>query len=200
MRPRGPRRCALSSAWRTSPRTSRSSRNSPCSNRTAEPALVSRRAPIRRVSLQDSSAPRRYTFGLREAQKTARLEPGGRSRYAWQDSNLRPLGPQPNALSPELQARLHQWYTNRVLARRGEPFGAGREGFEPSERFYHAQPLSRRPHSTTLAPPQADRSPAALRLGVDRNPSGKVYHDHGSDRRLAVVREPPPCVRPAPPG
>ena len=25
--------------------------------------------------------------------------------YAWQDSNLRPLGPQPNALSPELQAR-----------------------------------------------------------------------------------------------
>ena len=25
-------------------------------------------------------------------------------RYAWQDSNLRPLGPQPNALSPELQA------------------------------------------------------------------------------------------------
>jgi hypothetical protein len=24
--------------------------------------------------------------------------------YAWQDSNLRPLGPQPNALSPELQA------------------------------------------------------------------------------------------------
>jgi hypothetical protein len=26
--------------------------------------------------------------------------------YAWQDSNLRPLGPQPNALSPELQARI----------------------------------------------------------------------------------------------
>ena len=26
------------------------------------------------------------------------------SWYAWQDSNLRPLGPQPNALSPELQA------------------------------------------------------------------------------------------------
>src|SRR3954463_14034092 len=26
-------------------------------------------------------------------------------KYAWQDSNLRPLGPQPNALSPELQAR-----------------------------------------------------------------------------------------------
>ena len=38
--------------------------------------------------------------------KTARRLPGGASGYAWQDSNLRPLGPQPNALSPELQARI----------------------------------------------------------------------------------------------
>ncbi len=31
---------------------------------------------------------------------------------------------------------------------------AGREGFEPSEDLYRPQPLSRRPHSTTLAPSQ----------------------------------------------
>src|SRR5215213_7500928 len=38
--------------------------------------------------------------------KTAQQLPGGLSWYAWQDSDLRPLGPQPNALSPELQARI----------------------------------------------------------------------------------------------
>ena len=32
--------------------------------------------------------------------------------YAWQDSNLRPLGPQPNALSPELQARSEHFTTH----------------------------------------------------------------------------------------
>ncbi len=36
----------------------------------------------------------------------AMKEPSRRTAwYAWQDSNLRPFGPQPNALSPELQAR-----------------------------------------------------------------------------------------------
>ena len=40
--------------------------------------------------------------------------------YAWQDSNLRPLGPQPNALSPELQAR-HRKFTTwiGIAANRG---------------------------------------------------------------------------------
>src|SRR5215204_893572 len=33
--------------------------------------------------------------------------------YAWQDSNLRPLGPQPNALSPELQARIAHFTSER---------------------------------------------------------------------------------------
>ncbi len=48
-------------------------------------------------------------------------------RYAWQDSNLRPLGPQPNALSPELQAHM------QLRAMDIGPSAAGREGFEPSE-------------------------------------------------------------------
>ncbi len=33
--------------------------------------------------------------------------------YAWQDSNLRPFGPQPNALSSELQARGSTYGTAR---------------------------------------------------------------------------------------
>ena len=41
----------------------------------------------------------------------------GRLWYAWQDSNLRPLGPQPNALSPELQARV----THESIAARRLP-------------------------------------------------------------------------------
>ena len=45
---------------------------------------------------------------------------------------------------------LHQ----KSATRRRGPSGAGREGFEPSERIFCPQPLSRRPHSTTLAPPQ----------------------------------------------
>jgi hypothetical protein len=77
---------------------------------------------------------------------------GRRCGYAWQDSNLRPLGPQPNALSPELQAR------SAKCTRTPGTIAAGREGFEPSEDVYGPQPLSRRPHSTTLAPPQTDPS------------------------------------------
>jgi hypothetical protein len=45
--------------------------------------------------------------------------------YAWQDSNLRPLGPQPNALSPELQARIAHFTPERQ-----RPAVAGRPGRE----------------------------------------------------------------------
>jgi hypothetical protein len=45
--------------------------------------------------------------------------------YAWQDSNLRPLGPQPNALSPELQARITHFTPERQ-----RPAVAGRRGRE----------------------------------------------------------------------
>ncbi len=42
-----------------------------------------------------------------DALAIAMKEPPRRTAwYAWQDSNLRPLGPQPNALSPELQAHI----------------------------------------------------------------------------------------------
>jgi hypothetical protein len=47
--------------------------------------------------------------GATSTMRTAKPPGGYRAagqRYAWQDSNLRPLGPQPNALSPELQARI----------------------------------------------------------------------------------------------
>jgi hypothetical protein len=47
---------------------------------------------------------------------------------------------------------------------------AGREGFEPSEDILCPQPLSRRPHSTTLAPPQGELSTAGERRRVDSNP------------------------------
>src|SRR5215212_3246261 len=50
-----------------------------------------------------------YQDGARTALETPKPPGGYRAaiqRYAWQDSNLRPLGPQPNALSPDLQARI----------------------------------------------------------------------------------------------
>ena len=49
---------------------------------------------------------------------------------AREDSNLRPLGPQPNALSTELRAHTM----------------AEREGFEPSEEVYPLQRFSKPPH------------------------------------------------------
>jgi hypothetical protein len=53
-------------------------------------------------------------------------------RYAWQDSNLRPLGPQPNALSPELQARIAYFTPDRLRpAVAGHP---GREGRDSNPR------------------------------------------------------------------
>jgi hypothetical protein len=116
--------------------------------------------------------------------KTARQLPGGLSWYAWQDSNLRPLGPQPNALSPELQARIDHFTPMMQRSALGGSSGAGREGFEPSERFFSAQPLSRRPHSTTLAPPQVALSTAGQGRRVHRKPDGKVYHGAGSRPRF----------------
>jgi hypothetical protein len=106
------------------------------------------------------------------------------SGYAWQDSNLRPLGPQPNALSPELQARIDHFTPMMQRSALGGSSGAGREGFEPSERFFSAQPLSRRPHSTTLAPPQVALSTAGQGRRVHRKPDGKVYHGAGSRPRF----------------
>ena len=53
-------------------------------------------------------------------------------RYAWQDSNLRPLGPQPNALSPELQARSDH-FTPRGL-RPAVADRLGREGRDSNPR------------------------------------------------------------------
>jgi hypothetical protein len=53
-------------------------------------------------------------------------EIGGYGWYAWQDSNLRPLGPQPNALSPELQAPAK--CANPILPR---PRSAGLSKFLP---------------------------------------------------------------------
>jgi hypothetical protein len=47
---------------------------------------------------------------------------------------------------------------------------AGREGFEPSEDFISPQPLSRRPHSTTLAPPRADQFTPGRRRAVHNDP------------------------------
>jgi hypothetical protein len=77
----------------------------------SSPHRFSRAAPsTTRTPLQ----PVKYTNALFAdcTERTVRTAkpPGGyraaTQRYAWQDSNLRPLGPQPNALSPELQARI----------------------------------------------------------------------------------------------
>jgi hypothetical protein len=77
----------------------------------SSPHRFSRAAPsTTRTPLQ----PTKYTNavwrnGARTAARTAKPPGGYRAAsrgYAWQDSNLRPLGPQPNALSPELQARI----------------------------------------------------------------------------------------------
>jgi hypothetical protein len=111
---------------------------------------------------------------------------GRRCGYAWQDSNLRPLGPQPNALSPELQAR------SVKCTRTPGTIAAGREGFEPSEDVYGPQPLSRRPHSTTLAPPQTDPiHPPKRRAAVpemDSDPDRQVYPGPAAPhKRLAAI-------------
>jgi hypothetical protein len=63
------------------------------------------RTPLQLVKYTNAVA----ADGARTAVRTAKPPGGYRAacqRYAWQDSNLRPLGPQPNALSPELQARI----------------------------------------------------------------------------------------------
>jgi hypothetical protein len=79
-------------------------------------------SPTREV-YQRSRAIRRRNGGRNS--KTARQLPGGLSWYAWQDSNLRPLGPQPNALSPELQARNAHFTPDRQ-----RPAAAGLQGRE----------------------------------------------------------------------
>lgn len=57
---------------------------------------------------------------------------------------------------------------------------AGREGFEPSVGLYTRQPLSRRPHSTTLAPPQY--SIVSGERGIRTH--GGLPHTCFQDRRL----------------
>ena len=79
------------------------------------------------------SKPMKYTNAIRhdddEHTSRTRKPPGGyravSQRYAWQDSNLRPLGPQPNALSPELQARISHFTPETQ-----RPASAGRMGRE----------------------------------------------------------------------
>jgi len=101
----------------------------------------------------------------------------GRSWYAWQDSNLRPLGPQPNALSPELQAlvthdsiaapRIPNKQNERVT---GRSFGAEREGFEPSIGALPLYTLSRRAPSTARPSPQRTDVILSDRIVVRRRP------------------------------
>jgi hypothetical protein len=73
--------------------------------------------------------------GARAPMRIAKPPGGYRAacqRYAWQDSNLRPLGPQPNALSPELQARIaHFTPEGQRPAVAGHP---GREGRDSNPR------------------------------------------------------------------
>src|SRR5215208_8229582 len=84
----------------------------------SSPHRFSRAAPsTTRTPLQ----PAKYTNAVPRSDARITLgtvkPPGGHraaSRgYAWQDSNLRPLGPQPNALSPELQARIAHFTPER---------------------------------------------------------------------------------------
>ena len=81
----------------------------------------------------------------------------GRLRYAWQDSNLRPLGPQPNALSPELQAHdLTVTGKHRGVCR-ALPLAdhrSGEGGIRTLEGILLPYTLSRRAPSTTRPPPQ----------------------------------------------
>ena len=103
----------------------------------SSPHRFSRAAPsTTRTPLQ----PVKYTNALFAdcTERTVRTAkpPGGyraASRgYAWQDSNLRPLGPQPNALSPELQARITYFTPERQRpAVAGHP---GREGRDSNPR------------------------------------------------------------------
>ncbi len=73
--------------------------------------------------------------------------------YIWcprQDSNLRPLGPQPSALSSELRG--HLLTQSHFAAYMWENGGEG--GIRTLGRVLPRQPLSRRPRSSTPAPPQ----------------------------------------------
>src|SRR5215211_3226617 len=92
--------------------------------------------------------------------------------YAWQDSNLRPLGPQPNALSPELQARVRGIIRVCRTGDNAVAFVRRREGRDsnPRKRLEPLQPLSRRPHSTTLAPPRGRYS---VVVTTDAGPGGE---------------------------
>src|SRR5215204_5900851 len=89
--------------------------------------------------------------------------------YAWQDSNLRPLGPQPNALSPELQARVRRIIRVCRTGDNAATIVRRREGRDsnPRKRLEPLQPLSRRPHSTTLAPPHGRYSVVTSRFATD---------------------------------
>ena len=103
----------------------------------SSPHRFSRAAPsTTRTPLQ----PVKYTNAVpRDGAKTAAgtARPPGDHRaasrgYAWQDSNLRPLGPQPNALSPELQARI-AYFTPEGL-RPAVTGRLGREGRDSNPR------------------------------------------------------------------
>ncbi len=91
----------------------------------------------------------------------------GRKWYARGDSNLRPLGPQPSALSTELRAHVPsvQYATLLRGCQTGEKL-AGRQGFEPWVPV-KAHSLSRRARSTTLAPTRE-----RWRREWDSNPRG----------------------------
>jgi hypothetical protein len=72
---------------------------------------------------------------LRNGGGTAKPPGGYRAAsrgYAWQDSNLRPLGPQPNALSPELQARIDHFTPDRQRPAAADDLG--REGRDSNPR------------------------------------------------------------------
>ena len=89
------------------------------------------RTPLQPVKYTNAVSP----DGARTAVRTAKPPGGNRAasqRYAWQDSNLRPLGPQPNALSPELQARIAHFTPERQ--RLAVASRLGREGRDSNPR------------------------------------------------------------------
>ncbi len=65
---------------------------------------------------------------------------------------------------------------------------AGRAGFEPAVELYTRQPLSRRPHSTTLAPPHAGIKIFSGGRGIRTH--GGLPHTCFQDRRLKPLGHP----------
>src|SRR5438270_7834087 len=118
--------------WRTSPPPS-SPRPRPSQRQRRRPNATPKHAesrPDRGILGEKQNSPRR-----RAVRVGIFLVIPGKKWYAREDSNLWPFGPQPNALSTELRARMPTASMPRPEGHVNVSLLAGRQGFEPWERF-----------------------------------------------------------------